>query len=86
MKYVRNNNYEAMQFDKEWAILNTDNHTVTTINEVGNFFWEQLENPKTLAQLVEKLHEEYNVENKQIEVEIEVFLKEMQQHGLVAVK
>lgn len=36
-RYVQKSSYETTHLDNEWIILNTEEYTVTTLNDVGDF-------------------------------------------------
>lgn len=81
--YMQINNYEAIQLDEEWIILNTDDFTMTKLNAVGGFCWSILEQNQTLPSLVQAVHENYVAVSETIEKDLQEFLFELIQCGLI---
>jgi hypothetical protein len=81
--YVRRNPYEAIQLDGEWIILNTDDYTVTQLNEMGGFCWSMLNQTQTLQSLIEAVHDKYESVNETVEEDIEAFLSDLVRCGLL---
>ncbi len=84
-KYVQKYAYEASQFEDEWIILNTDNYTVTKVNEVGGFCWELLKEAQSIDSIVEALKKNFS-NTEDIELfpqEIEEFLTKLYEYGLI---
>lgn len=83
--FVQKKNYEASQFDDEWIILNTDQFTVTKVNEVGGYCWMLLESDQTIGTIAEAVKERFEINEEQVTLEIDIlnFLTELYQYGLV---
>jgi hypothetical protein len=81
--YVRRNNYEAVQLDGEWIILNTDDYTITKLNDVGGFCWSLLHDAQSLHSLIGAVQERYETASDSVEMDMETFLNEMLQCGLL---
>lgn len=82
-KFKQNSYFEATQLDNEWIILNSEDFTVTRINDVGGFCWSLLETPQTLDSLIEAIIQEYESDIERVSKDVEVFLDRLNQHGLV---
>lgn len=82
-KYLRMNDYESIQLDMECIILNTDEFTLTKLNEVGGYCWSLLGVAQTVCSISEAVREEYASVDENIEEDIEAFLTEMIGRGLV---
>ncbi len=52
-----------------------------TLNETGAFIWEILKEPKFETEIVEKVTEEFKVEQKQAQKDVDLFLKAMIDEG-----
>jgi hypothetical protein len=83
MKYIRRHEYESVQLDEEWIILNTDDYTVTKLNEVGGFCWSLLSGSQTVDSLLQSLRQEYTSIDETVEQDLTDFLADMIQRGLV---
>ncbi|MCS0826109.1 PqqD family protein [Cytobacillus firmus] len=81
-RYVQKSSYESTHLDNEWIILNTDDYTVTKLNDIGGFCWSLLEAEQTLESLTQAVGREY-LETKVSEREIQEFLSQLMECGLV---
>jgi hypothetical protein len=75
--YVRRKHYEAIELDGEWIVLNTDDYSVTKLNEVGGFCWTLLSGAQSVNSIIEAIRKEYELVNETVEMDIEAFLAEM---------
>jgi hypothetical protein len=82
-QYLRMNDYESIQLDLEWIILNTDEYTLTKLNSVGGFCWSLLGISQTVSSISEAVRREYELVDETIEEDIEAFLNDMIGRGLV---
>jgi hypothetical protein len=82
-QYVQSNSYETTQLDGEWLILDTDNFTVTKLNEVGGFCWSLLEQYQTVKSIVTAVENEFGSVNESVQDDIKSFLAELIDCGLV---
>ncbi|NRF90549.1 PqqD family protein [Paenibacillus frigoriresistens] len=82
-QYLRMNDYESIQLDMEWIILNTDEYTLTKLNGVGGFCWSLLGAAQTVSSISEAIRKEYEFVNETVEEDIEAFLNDMIGRGLV---
>lgn len=69
----------------EEVILNLKNGSYYGLNPVGARIWELIQEPMTVAALIEQLVEEYEVTPEQCREDITALLHEMQEEGLVEV-
>lgn len=80
-QYIKKSNYDVTQLEDEWIILNTDNYTITKVNEMGGFCWNLLNESQTPSSLLQKIKESYNAS---ITLEdVEVYLQQLEDCGLV---
>lgn len=56
------------------------------VQEVGKAVWEQLEQPTTLAEICATLEEQYEVDGATCRREVEAFLAELRDEGLIDVE
>jgi hypothetical protein len=82
-QYIQKNNYETTKLDDEWIILNTDNYTITKLNDLGGFCWTLLQETQTINSLHQAIESEYNLTNEKIESDIETFLSDLIKYGLI---
>jgi hypothetical protein len=83
VQYIRKNNYETTHFDDEWIVLNTDNYTLTRLNETGGFCWSLLNEVQTVESLSDVIVRKYGKKCDDINEEIELFLNDLLKCGLV---
>ena len=82
-RYVQNKNTTITQYDDEYEVLNTDNHTVTKLNAVGGFCWQVLHEEQTIDSLLQAIHEEFTEDEPPEKREVEEFLIDLIQCELV---
>lgn len=77
-KYVRNEKYGVTaNFDNESIILNSDQFTVTKINDIGGFCWSLLQQPQTVHSLAQAIREEFVGVDETVEEDIHHFLSDL---------
>ena len=56
---------------------------IITINELGKFIWENLESSKDEEELLHKILEEYEVEEKEATEDLDEFLDKLRQVDII---
>ena len=56
---------------------------IITINELGKFIWENLESSKDEEDLLHKILEEYEVEDKEAKEDLDEFLDKLRQVDII---
>ena len=56
---------------------------IITINELGKFIWENLESSKDEEELLYKILEEYEVEEKEAKEDLDEFLDKLRQVDII---
>ena len=88
---------DYMKFKKEFMIReivgetilipmgDSNNHFngIITINELGKFIWENLESSKDEEDLLHKILEEYEVEEKEAKEDLDEFLDKLRQVDII---
>jgi hypothetical protein len=84
-QYIQKGNVDATELDGEWIILNTDQYTITRLNDVGGHCWSLLKEVQTADTLTQSLVEKFFLhQNKeQIKEDIVDFLANLEQCGLI---
>ncbi|MCQ6277202.1 PqqD family protein [Bacillus sp. V3B] len=83
-QYIRKKNYETTSFDGEWIVLNTDNYTITRLNETGGFCWSLLGEAQSVQSLSKAVARKFAlIELKDVEEDIVAFLENLIECGLV---
>ncbi|MFD0829819.1 PqqD family protein [Neobacillus sp. M.A.Huq-85] len=83
--YIQKENIEETELDGEWILLNTNQLTVTKLNEIGGLCWSLLNNVQTTESLAQAVLDKFRpVEDKeQIKKDIEEFLSQLNECGLI---
>ncbi|MCA1029709.1 PqqD family protein [Bacillus timonensis] len=81
--YIRKEDIDAVEMDGSWIILHPVNYTVTKLNSIGGECWALLKNRQSTKSLVEEIKRQYDVSTNVIETDIENFLEQMLNAGLI---
>jgi hypothetical protein len=84
-QYIQTANCDATVLDGEWIILNTNQYTITKLNDIGGFCWSLLNESQTAESLAKSIFEQFpTAEGKQqVKHDIEGFLEHLLQCGLI---
>jgi hypothetical protein len=84
-QYIQNGNNEGTEMDGEWVILNSDQFTVTKLNNVGGYCWSLLREVQTVDTLTKKVLEMFTGHHspEQVRREIDEFLVSLLEFGLI---
>lgn len=75
----------AAEMDGETVMISIDNGKYYGMDTIGSRIWELLEIPKSLAELVHILSEEYEVGQHECQSDILEFLDYLYREGLIKV-
>ncbi|WP_256218359.1 PqqD family protein [Bacillus sp. MUM 116] len=83
--YIQKENVETTELDGEWILLNTDQLTITKLNEVGGLCWSLLNKEQTAESLALAVSEKFkSTEDKeQLKKDMEEFLSHLDECGLI---
>ena len=81
--FVRVENLLVSEVDGESVILDQNSEVYYGINEVGSHIWERVEEPRTVEELVESTSTAYDVSREECREDIEDFLTDLLDAGLV---
>ncbi len=68
----------------EKAILHTETGIYYTLNEVGSFIWDLIQEEKTLEDLIDKITSEFDVEKETAAQDLKELIADLEKEGLVA--
>jgi methyltransferase-like protein len=60
-----------------------DMDSVYTLNETGAYIWEQIDGKKTLKEIISALTEEYDIDNKTAETDVQEFVSNMSKYLII---
>ena len=74
-------------FADQWVAVSAEaspeGNQIISLNSLGAFLWEQLQEECTFEQLLERILEEFDVEAAVAKKDLEVFLQSLQQAGIL---
>lgn len=82
-KFKRNPDLIGATIDDELVMMSIEHGQYYGLGGVGPRVWELIEQPQTMAQLVDTILEEFEVEREVCEKDLTEFLAQMEQLGLV---
>jgi hypothetical protein len=84
-QFIQKGTYDATELDGEWIILNTDDYTITRINEVGGICWSLLSEAQTADSLTHSLLGIYEIGESEelVKEDVEEFLQNLVECGLI---
>jgi len=83
---VRSPDHVSGDLDGKVVLLSIENSEYYNLNEMGSHIWLLLEKPTTVAALIERLLNEFEVERPVCEVEVAAFLKQLSKDNLLKVE
>ena len=82
-KFERNNDIISSEMGGETVMMSIENGKYFSVNPVGSRIWELLHSPQTVAQLVDTLLDEYEIDRATCEKEVINFLTHMESENVV---
>lgn len=81
---VRNSDLISSRVDSDVVMMSFSKGEYYGISGVGSRIWELLETPTTVGHIVEKLCEEYEVEDEICRADVEEFVDRLDSLGLLS--
>lgn len=81
--FRRNPDLIGAAIDDELVMMSVEHGQYYGLGGVGPRVWELIEQPQTMAQLVDQILEEFEVEREVCEKDLTEFIAQMEQLGLV---
>ncbi len=82
---VRSPDQVSGDLDGKVVLLSIENGQYYNMNEVGSRIWALLEQPMTVAELIDRLLSEFEVERSTCETEVAAFLGQLRKDNLLKV-
>ena len=76
-KIARSDNFVFNEVDGELVMMNIETGAYASLNETGKSIWTLLDAPKSLAEVVSSLVEEYEIDQATCEKEVLPFVENM---------
>lgn len=83
MKLKRNPDLVAAEMDGDLVMMSIENGTYFALTGIAPQIWEALETPQTQEDLMNQMLSIYEVEEDALLADLETFLKDMQENGLI---
>lgn len=83
VRYVKETGLAAATLGDESVILQAERGLYFGTNALGTRIFELFETPQTPAEVAETLEPEYDVEPEQLRADVEAFVQELIQNGLL---
>lgn len=71
-------------YDGHATIVLSSQAYVHVLNPAGSLLWEELDGQKSLAQLLDRVMEEYDVSRQQAEADMREFIGDLLDNGMVS--
>ncbi|MBV9470688.1 MAG: PqqD family protein [Abitibacteriaceae bacterium] len=75
----------ACDLEGEVALLNLHNQTYYSLDPIGAYIWRRLDNPQSVADLLQSLLQEYAVEAEPCQQDLLRLLERLHEAGLIIV-
>lgn len=85
-RYRRNPDLIAADMDGETVMMSIERGDYYGIGGVGSRVWELLETPRTMADIVQAICAEFDVDEASCRADMEHFLGELHSHGIVSLE
>jgi hypothetical protein len=70
-------------YDGQATIVLPAKAEVKVLNEFGSAVWDAIDGRSSLAQILERLHPDYDIPREQMESDLLEFVAVLEEHGLV---
>lgn len=83
MRFARNSNLVAADMDGDMVMMSIEHGTYFGLTGIAPQIWAALEQPKTASELVQELLPQFDVAADVLRGDIDAFLNDMRQNGLL---
>lgn len=82
-QYECTNNIEIVEMDDDWIIMDTENFTVTQLNEIGALILQEVKDQRGLEEIIGTIAVKYDVDSVIAKADALAFLEELKRIGLI---
>lgn len=82
--YIRHPTVNAAPLNGETVLMSTEGNRYFSLNSLGSDIWALLDQPRTLADLVDAIRADHDVEEDQARQDVMEFLEALQARNLVS--
>ena len=88
IKYLAKDGFMARKIAGELLLIPVGERTqelngMVTLNDTGMFIWECLSEPKSEAELIEMIMEEFDVLKEKVEIDVRAFIRNGLDEGMI---
>ena len=83
MKLVRNPSFVATEMDGDLVMMSIENGEYYGLTGIAPRIWDVLGSPHTVKELLDELLQQYDVAEMVLAADVDLFLSDMKQNGLV---
>ena len=84
-RYARNPDLLAVDMDGDLVMMSIERGNYYGVGGIGPHVWQLLETPRTTAELIDDICQEFEVDQTTALADVEHFLADLVEHGLVTV-
>ena len=81
----RNQEIDASDLDGEKVMMDMESGNYFMLNPVGSRIWDLIDKPVTVAEIINSLREEYEVEESECQQAVKEFLHELHHSNLLLI-
>lgn len=83
-QFERNSNLIVAEMDGDLVMMDVEQGSYFSINQVGAHVWTQLETPQTVAMLIESVQQAFETEDASVvQADVTRFLADLATHQLI---
>ncbi len=73
----------ACEFGEGVALLDTVSNQYFSLNAVGHFIWQQLDEPRSIAQITDRIIAHYGIDRARADQDVRKLMGQLAEHRLV---
>lgn len=81
----RNQDFYSSEIDDEAIMMNINDNSYYTVDEIGNKIWQLLENETSCEKICNRLIQQYDVSEEQCQKDTLTFLNQLLEHNAIKI-